>query len=67
MDGRGVKMAPEKTEALLATGRRSFQYSRIVLGKHEVEWKISIKYLGVLVMKARELDGRRERNNGEGQ
>ena len=40
-------MAPEKTESLLITERRSFQYPRIVLGEHEVEWKTSIKYLGV--------------------
>ena len=47
MDSRCLKMAPEKTEALLVTDRRSFQYPRIVLGDHEVEWKTSIKYLGV--------------------
>ena len=29
------------------TDRRSFQYPRIVFGEHEVEWKTSIKYLGV--------------------
>ena len=40
-------MAPEKTEALLVTNRRSFQYLRIVLGKHGVKWKTSIEYLGV--------------------
>ena len=40
-------MAPEKTEAMLVTDRRSFQYPRIALGEHEVEWKTSIKYLGV--------------------
>ena len=40
-------MAPEKTEALLVTERRSFQYPKIVLGKHAIEWKKSIKYLGV--------------------
>ena len=40
-------MAPEKTEALLITDRRSFQYPKIVLGEHEIEWKKSIKYLGV--------------------
>ena len=40
-------MAPEKTEALLVTDRRSFKYSRIVLGEHEIKWKKSIKYLGV--------------------
>ena len=47
LDSRGLKMAPEKTKALLVTDRRSFQYSRIVLGEHEVEWKTSINYLGV--------------------
>ena len=40
-------MVPEKTETLLRTDRISFQYARIVLGEHEVEWKTSIKYLGV--------------------
>ena len=47
LDNRCLKMAPEKTEALLVTERRSFQYPRIVLGEHEVQWKKSIKYLGV--------------------
>ena len=47
LDSSGLKMATEKTEALLLTDRISFQYPRIVLGEHEDEWKISIKYLGV--------------------
>ena len=38
-------MAPEKTEDLLVTHRRSFQYPKIALGEHEIEWKKSIKYL----------------------
>ena len=46
LDSRGLKMALEKTEALLVTDR-SFQYPRIVGGEHEVNWKTSIKYLGV--------------------
>ena len=46
-DTRGLKMAREKTEALLVADRRSFQYPRFVLGEHEVEWETSIKYLGV--------------------
>ena len=37
LDSRGLQMAPEKTEALLVTDMRSFQYPRIVLGEHEVE------------------------------
>ena len=47
MDSRCLKMAPEKTEALLVTDRRSFKYPRIVLGEHEIKWKKSNKYLGV--------------------
>ena len=42
-----LKMAPEKTEALLVTDRRSFIYPKILLGEHEIKWKKSIKYLGV--------------------
>ena len=45
--GRFLKMAPEKTEASLVTDRRSFQYPKTVFGEHEIEWKKSIKYLGV--------------------
>ena len=40
-------MVPEKTEALLVTDWRSFQYPKIVLGDHVIEWKRSIGYLGV--------------------
>ena len=37
LDSRGLKMGPEKNEALLVTDRRSFQYPKIVLGEHEIE------------------------------
>ena len=47
LNSRCLKMALEKTEALQVTDRRSFKYSRIVLGEHVIEWKKSIKYLGV--------------------
>ena len=47
LDSRCLKMAPEKTEAWLVTDRRSFKYPKIVFGGHEIEWKRSIKYLGV--------------------
>ena len=47
LDCRGLKMAPENTEALLVTGKRSFHYPKIALGEHEIDWKKSIKYLGV--------------------
>ena len=47
LDSRCLKMAPEMTEALLVTDRRSFKYPRIFLGEHGIKWKKSIKYLGV--------------------
>ena len=47
LDSRCLKMAHKKTEAYLDTDRRSFQYPKIVLGEHEIEWEKSIKYLGV--------------------
>ena len=37
LDSRCLKMAPEKTEALLVTDRRSFKYPKIVLGEHEIK------------------------------
>ena len=36
LDSRGLKMAPEQTEALLVTDKRSFQYPKIFLGEHKV-------------------------------
>ena len=47
LESRGLKMAPEKSEALLVTERRFFQYPKIVLVLHEVVWKKSVKYLRV--------------------
>ena len=47
LNSRCLKMAPEKTEALLVTDRRSFQYPKIVLGEHEIDWTKIIKYLVV--------------------
>ena len=43
LDSRCLKMAPEKTEALLVTDKRSFKYPKIVLEEHEIEWKKRIK------------------------
>ena len=51
LDSRGLKTVPEKTEALLVTDRRSYEYLRIVLGEHEVKWKTSIKYQGVKLVR----------------
>ena len=47
LHSRCLKMDPEKTVALLVTDRRSFQYPKIVLGDHVIEWKKSIRYPGV--------------------
>ena len=47
LDSSCLKTAPEKTEALLVTDRRSFKNPRIVFGQHEIKWKKNIKYLGV--------------------
>ena len=47
LDSRCLKTDPEKTEALLVTDRRFFEYPKIVFKEHEIEWKKSIKYLGV--------------------
>ena len=47
LDSRSLEIGSEKTEALLATDRRSFRYPKIVLREYEVTWSRSIKYLGV--------------------
>ena len=47
LDSWCLKMIPEKTEPLLVTDRRSFQYPKIVFGEHEIEWEKIIKYLRV--------------------
>ena len=39
-------MAPENTEALLVTDRRFFQYPKIVLEEHEIEWKKALSTWG---------------------
>ena len=41
LDSTGLKMGPKKTQALLVTDRRFFQYPKIALGEHEIEWKKS--------------------------
>ena len=46
-ENSSLKMAPEKTEALLVTDRRSFKYLEILLGEHEVAWRKNMKYLPV--------------------
>lgn len=43
----GLQLAPEKTEAVMLTGKRSFQRPRIVIKDYEIEFKKSIRYLGI--------------------
>ena len=63
-------MAPEKTEALLVTDRRSFQLTSdtmvsLMLQSEQI-WML-IESFVTLVMKTRELDGRAEHGDNEGQ
>ena len=46
LDSRCLKMTPEKTEAVLVMDRRSFQYPKIVLGEHAIEWKLKLDTVG---------------------
>ena len=46
LDSRCLKMAPEKSEALLVTSRRSFQCPKIVQAEHEIEWKWQKRWHG---------------------
>ena len=52
LDSRCLKMASEKTEALLVTDWRSFQYPKIVLGDRVMVWKKSSRYLRAVGSKA---------------
>ena len=47
MDSRGLKLALQKTEAVLMTDRRVFYKPVIRLGNESIEWKKQLKYLGV--------------------
>ena len=62
LDIRCLKIALEKTEALLVTDRRSFS---LMLQSKQI-WML-IESFVTLVMKTRELDGRAKRGNNGGQ
>ena len=43
---RGLKLAQEKSEAVLVTKRRKFEYPKLVLDGHTIQFQDSIWYLG---------------------
>ena len=48
---RGLRIAPEKTEAVLLSGRRKLPEIEIKIGDQKIKSKKNIKYLGVMLEK----------------
>ena len=51
MKEHGLKLAQEKSEAVLATKRRKFEYPKLVLDGHTIQFQDSIRYLGLWIDK----------------
>ena len=51
MKDHGLKLAQEKSEAVLITRRRVFEYPKLELDGYTIEFKDSIRYLGVWIDK----------------
>ena len=51
MKEHGLKLAQEKSEAVLVTKRRKFEYSKLVLDGHTIQFQDSIRYLGLWIDK----------------
>jgi hypothetical protein len=49
LDSRGLDIAAQKTEAVLVTRRRAFQWPKLEIDGHEVAWKPTMTYLGVVM------------------
>ena len=49
MNESGLKMTKHKTEVTLITGRKTRETIALQVGKHEIESKPSIRYLGVMI------------------
>ena len=45
----GLKLAQEKSEAVLVTKRRKFEYPKLVLDGHMIQFQDSIRYLGLWI------------------
>ena len=52
MEDHGLKLAQEKSEAVLITRRRKFEYPKLELDRFPIHFKDSIRYLGVWIDKA---------------
>ena len=46
MKENGLKLTQEKSEAVLVTKRRKFEYPKLVLDGHKIQFQDSIRYLG---------------------
>lgn len=49
LDSRGLDMAVQKTEAVLVTRRKKFEWPRLEIDGQEVAWMKSMTYLGVVI------------------
>ena len=49
LEGMGLKLAEQKTEAVLFTGRKQMEYITLQMGNHELTSLPSIRYLGVII------------------
>ena len=47
MKEHGLKLAQEKIEAVLLTKRRKFEYPKLALDGHTIQYQGSIRYLGL--------------------
>ena len=51
MKDPGLKLAQEKSEAVLVRKRRKFEYPKLVLDGHMIQFQDSIRYLGLWIDK----------------
>lgn len=49
LESVGLKLAEQKTEALLISSRKTIETAKVNVGSHVIESKHSLKYLGVLI------------------
>ena len=49
MKEHGLKLAQEKSEAVLVTKRRNFEYPKLVLDGYTIQFQDSIRYLGLWI------------------
>lgn len=49
LDSRGLDMAVQKTEAVLVTRRKAFEWPKLEIEGQEVAWRSTMNYLGVVI------------------